>query len=42
MVQGRVRKCRACDKCHLLGCAVGRQMAAAPGGGGGGDVVGVV
>lgn len=41
MVQGRVRKCQACNKCHLFGSAVGRQMV--PGTVDGGDgLVGVV
>lgn len=41
MVQGRVRKCQACNKCHLFGSAVGRQMV--PGTVDGGDgLVGVI
>lgn len=41
MVQDRVRKCQVCNKCHLFGSAVGRQMV--PGTVDGDDgVVGVV
>lgn len=41
VVQDRFRKCQACNKCHLFGSAVGRQMVRGPAAGGD-ETVGVV
>lgn len=41
MVQDRFRKCQACNKCHLFGSTVGRQMVSGPADGGDG-IAGVV
>ena len=38
VVQDRFRKCQACNKCHLFGNAVGRQMVSGPVDGGVGIV----